>query len=154
MGEVKVYFKVSLITTVVFYLLTSLLLWDLSWFGWYLSLLPIDVYSRIATIGVIVFKFGILDGSITSDVEVQRFFTPKNYAMKKAETEYLSEGENGKRLKESISQLKKSEMEEQVRDNELHRLLIIYNYLEGQKSEISDKIESLMGTELLTKKQK
>ena len=78
MGEVKVYFKVSLITTVVFYLLTSLLLWDLSWFGWYLSLLPIDVYSRIATIGVIVFKFGILDGSITSDVEVQRFFTPKN----------------------------------------------------------------------------
>ena len=74
--------------------------------------------------------------------------------MKKDETEYLSEGENGKRLKESISQLKKSEMEEQERDNELQRLLIIYNYLEGQKSEISDKIESLMGTELLTKKQK
>ena len=74
--------------------------------------------------------------------------------MEKDETEYLTQGENGKRLKESISELKKSEMEEQERDNELQRLLIIYNYLEGQKSEISDKIESLMGTELLTKKQK
>ena len=34
--------------------------------------------------------------------------------MEKDETEHLMKGENGKRLKESISELKKSEMEEHL----------------------------------------